>query len=218
VSRATRTTLVPNIARSLLNGPARGGRVAEYTAEHVVRLERIKRFQTDGHTLLEIGRILSGPSAKKSTMEPPTAWWQPAIAGRHRVGERRRQPVAKETAARGGRRIRPPREAREEDKGLDAVNFQQSAHCLHRREVGASTVYAEILFSPRAGVPQDQSPEASEGYGCGRFGVRDPLRVPRAWSRPFTPAAERSRSRWASRLAFAFLLRSRSNPHASAKR
>ena len=71
---------MPNIARSLLNGPARGGRVAEYTAEHVVRLERIKRFQTDGHTLLEIGRILSGPSAKKSTMEPPTAWWQRAIA------------------------------------------------------------------------------------------------------------------------------------------
>jgi DNA-binding transcriptional MerR regulator len=64
----------------LLNGPAIGRRVAEYTAEHAVRLERIKRLQADGHTLLEIGRILSGPSAKKSTMEPPTAWWQHAIA------------------------------------------------------------------------------------------------------------------------------------------
>jgi hypothetical protein len=218
VSRATRTTLVPNIARSLLNGPARGGRVAEYTAEHVVRLERIKRFQTDGHTLLD------RPHPERSLREKVHNGTADGVVAacdcrrRHRVGERRRQPVAKETAARGGRRIRPPREAREEDKGLDAVNFQQSAHCLHRREVGASTVYAEILFSPRAGVPQDQSPEASEGYGCGRFGVRDPLRVPRAWSRPFTPAAERSRSRWASRLAFAFLLRSRSNPHASAKR
>src|SRR5580698_4297928 len=31
--------------------------------------------------------------------------------------------------------------------------------------------------SPRAGVPQDQSTEASEGYGCGRFGVRGRLRV-----------------------------------------
>jgi hypothetical protein len=38
----------------------------------VVGLERIKR--------LEIGRILSGPSMAKSAMEPPTAWWQHAIA------------------------------------------------------------------------------------------------------------------------------------------
>jgi DNA-binding transcriptional MerR regulator len=46
--------------------------VQEYAAEHVVRLERIKRLQADGHTLLEIGRILIGPAAK-SAMEPPTA-------------------------------------------------------------------------------------------------------------------------------------------------
>jgi hypothetical protein len=26
------------------------------------------------------GRILSGPAAAKSAMEPPTAWWQHAIA------------------------------------------------------------------------------------------------------------------------------------------
>jgi DNA-binding transcriptional MerR regulator len=45
-----------------------------------VRLERIKRLQADGFTLLEIGRILSGPSAAKSATEPPTAWWQHAIA------------------------------------------------------------------------------------------------------------------------------------------
>jgi hypothetical protein len=44
-----------------------------------VRLERIKRLQADGHTLLEIGRILSGPSAAKSAIEPPTEWWQHAI-------------------------------------------------------------------------------------------------------------------------------------------
>jgi len=64
---------VPNVARGLLNGPAKGSRVAEYMAAHVVRLERIKRLQADGHPILEIGRILSGPSAKKSAMEPPTA-------------------------------------------------------------------------------------------------------------------------------------------------
>jgi DNA-binding transcriptional MerR regulator len=70
----------PNIACGLLNGPAKGGRVADYTAEHVVRLERIKRLQADGHTLLEIGRILSGHSAAKAAVEPPTAWRQHAIA------------------------------------------------------------------------------------------------------------------------------------------
>jgi hypothetical protein len=51
----------------------------------VVRLERIQSFQTDGHTLLEIGRILSGSSCGIRTlcgevpMEPPTAWWKHAI-------------------------------------------------------------------------------------------------------------------------------------------
>jgi hypothetical protein len=80
VPRATRTKLLPNIAGGLLNGPAKVGRVPEYTAEQVVRLERNKRLQADGHKLLEIGRILSGPSAAKSAMEPPTAWWQHAIA------------------------------------------------------------------------------------------------------------------------------------------
>ena len=52
----------------------------QYTAQHMVRLERIQRLQADGHTLLEIGRILSGPSATKSSMEPPTAWWQHSLA------------------------------------------------------------------------------------------------------------------------------------------
>ena len=42
-------------------------------------MERIKRLRAGGHTLIEIGRILSGPFAKKSAMEPPTAWWQRTI-------------------------------------------------------------------------------------------------------------------------------------------
>jgi DNA-binding transcriptional MerR regulator len=65
------------IARGLLSGPAKSGRVP-VTTEHVVRLGRIKCLQADRHTLLEIGRILSVPSAAKSAMEPPTAWWQHA--------------------------------------------------------------------------------------------------------------------------------------------
>jgi hypothetical protein len=78
--RATRTKLAPNIARGLLNGPAESGRTPSAPAEHVVRLERIKLLQADGHTLLGIGRILSEPAAAKSAMDPPTAWWQHGIA------------------------------------------------------------------------------------------------------------------------------------------
>jgi len=68
------------IARGLLNGPVKGGRVAAYTVEHIERLERIKHLQTTGHTLLEIGRILGGSSAEESEAVPATAWWQHAIA------------------------------------------------------------------------------------------------------------------------------------------
>jgi DNA-binding transcriptional MerR regulator len=68
------------IARGLLNGPVKGGRVAAYTADHVERLERIKHLQATGHTLLEIGRILGGPSAEEPEAVPATAWWQHAIA------------------------------------------------------------------------------------------------------------------------------------------
>jgi DNA-binding transcriptional MerR regulator len=67
------------IARGLLNGPVKGGREAEYTAEHLARLEEIKRLQSAGHTLVEIGGRLSGPVAK-SAAEPATAWWQYVIA------------------------------------------------------------------------------------------------------------------------------------------
>jgi len=38
----------------------------------------------------------------------------------------------------------------------------------------------EARISLAAGVAQDQSPETSEGYGCGRFGMRGRLRVPAA--------------------------------------
>jgi DNA-binding transcriptional MerR regulator len=68
------------IARGLVNGPVKGGPSAAYTAEHVARLERIKRLQAAGHTLSDIARILSGPSGEKSEAVPATAWWQHAIA------------------------------------------------------------------------------------------------------------------------------------------
>ena len=66
------------IARGLLDGPVKGGRGAAYTREHLARLDRIKSLQSDGRTLSEIARILSGHS-QDSTASPPTAWWQHAI-------------------------------------------------------------------------------------------------------------------------------------------
>ena len=67
------------IARGLLNGPVKGGRGAVYTTEHLARLDRIKSLQSDGRTLSEIARMLSGHS-QESAVSPPTAWWQHAIA------------------------------------------------------------------------------------------------------------------------------------------
>ncbi len=66
------------IARGLLNGPAKGGRAAAYTPEHLARLDRIKSLQSGGRTLSEISRILSGHS-NESAASTPTAWWQHAI-------------------------------------------------------------------------------------------------------------------------------------------
>src|SRR5262249_37538972 len=66
------------IARGLLNGPAKGGRSAAYTGEHLARLDRIKSLQSEGRTLSEIARILSG-HLQEPAVPPPTAWWQHAI-------------------------------------------------------------------------------------------------------------------------------------------
>jgi hypothetical protein len=84
----------------------------------VVRLERIKRLQADGHTISEIGRILMGPSAAKSATEPPTAWWEHAIAAAVIVWVRVGASPRRTKQPRAAGRIRPAREAREEGKGL----------------------------------------------------------------------------------------------------
>ena len=68
------------IARGLLNGPAKGGRNAEYTAEHLARLEQIKQLQSTGHALADIARILSGPFQEEPEATPATPWWQHVIA------------------------------------------------------------------------------------------------------------------------------------------
>jgi DNA-binding transcriptional MerR regulator len=68
------------IARGLLDGPVKAGRGAAYTAEHLARLEKVKKLQAQGWMLSEIGRSLAGAAAPESGVAPPTAWWQHAIA------------------------------------------------------------------------------------------------------------------------------------------
>ena len=63
------------IARGLLDGPLKAGRGAEYTREHLARLEKIKGLQSDGRMLSEIGNALTGVAAASG----PSAWWQHAI-------------------------------------------------------------------------------------------------------------------------------------------
>jgi DNA-binding transcriptional MerR regulator len=66
------------IARGLLDGPLKAGRGASYTADHLARLEEIKRLQTEGRVLAEIAQILEGgPTAQLAA--PPTSWWQHVI-------------------------------------------------------------------------------------------------------------------------------------------
>jgi DNA-binding transcriptional MerR regulator len=65
------------IARGLLEGPVKAGRGAAYTREHLARLEKIKRLQSDGRMLSEIGNALTGVTAAAAA--GPTAWWQHAI-------------------------------------------------------------------------------------------------------------------------------------------
>ena len=67
------------IARGILNGPVKAGRGASYSAEHLSRLDRIKRLQAEGRTLSEIAGALSG-HAPEPAAAAPTAWWQHAIA------------------------------------------------------------------------------------------------------------------------------------------
>lgn len=79
-SRLPARTIRFYIARGLLEGPVRGGRSAEYTAEHVADLERIKQLQAAGHTLTEVARLLHGPAEAEPEVARPAAWWQHAIA------------------------------------------------------------------------------------------------------------------------------------------
>jgi DNA-binding transcriptional MerR regulator len=66
------------IARGILAGPVKGGRGAEYTADHLRRLQRIQHLQGEGRTLGEIAASLAGARPRGPE---PAAWWQYALAG-----------------------------------------------------------------------------------------------------------------------------------------
>jgi DNA-binding transcriptional MerR regulator len=60
------------ITRGVLGGPAKGGRGAFYTHEHLRRLERIRQQQERGRTLAEIEFQIKGQPAADLNPEP---WW-----------------------------------------------------------------------------------------------------------------------------------------------
>ena len=66
------------IARGVLAEPARRGRGAAYTADHLKQLESIRRMQDKGLTLAEIERKAGGKAPL--TLAEPVAWWQYPVA------------------------------------------------------------------------------------------------------------------------------------------
>jgi DNA-binding transcriptional MerR regulator len=75
----TERTIRYYISRGLLEGPARGGRGAFYTREHLAHLREIQRKQQQGLTLSEIERLASTTGAATRLPEPQ-AWWAYPIA------------------------------------------------------------------------------------------------------------------------------------------
>ena len=78
-SGVTERTIRYYISRGLLEGPARGGRDAFYTNEHLKRLRAIQQHQKQGLTLTEIERLSATPKLPTPLLQPE-AWWAYAIA------------------------------------------------------------------------------------------------------------------------------------------
>lgn len=93
LSGYTRRTIRYYIAEGILSGPVTMGRGAEYTAEHLQRLQDIKVMQIQGKTIPEIRQIPQGAvpvSTVAGFMERfgPTVWEEVLIGGGVRVSVR----------------------------------------------------------------------------------------------------------------------------------
>jgi DNA-binding transcriptional MerR regulator len=64
------------IARGLVEGPSKAGRGASYTGAHVERIEQIKKWQSEGRMLSDIGREFDD----RTTEIQPVPWLQYQIA------------------------------------------------------------------------------------------------------------------------------------------
>jgi DNA-binding transcriptional MerR regulator len=78
-SGLTERTIRYYISRGLIDGPARGGRGAFYTSEHLKRLREIQRNQQQGLTLTEIERLGETASAPGRLPQPET-WYAYPLA------------------------------------------------------------------------------------------------------------------------------------------
>ncbi|SRR5579883_439931 len=67
------------IARGLLPGPAKAGRGAVYTADHLARLDKIRQLQTEGLSLVEIAAALNETRNPRHTAPRGSLWWQHQI-------------------------------------------------------------------------------------------------------------------------------------------
>ena len=67
------------IARGLLAGPVKAGRGAVYTEEHLARLQKIKKLQSEGRMLAEIAHALDAGQPPPQAATPPAPWWQHVI-------------------------------------------------------------------------------------------------------------------------------------------
>lgn len=90
LSGYTRRTIRYYIAEGILSGPVTMGRGAEYTAEHLQRLQDIKVMQLQGKTIPEIRRVPQGAVAVSTVAGfierlGPTVWEEISCARDVRV-------------------------------------------------------------------------------------------------------------------------------------
>ena len=78
-SKVPARTIRYYIARGVLPPPVVGGRGASYTEEHLERLERIRKLQSQGLTLAQIAWQLGGQRPEMDLVEP-SAWWNYPVA------------------------------------------------------------------------------------------------------------------------------------------